>query len=362
MNRSQYKHKILKTNELMGDIYRGFGRRMGSRGEGCCMFRRIFLGFLWLALVSIAFGQMGTVTSDIELRIKITYENDHLVGNPLRVQLLNANGNMIADTFSDGTGQAVFNSLHGGNYKVRISGNGVAETVSDTFTVDQRDRYATEYVHVRAAETPDANVRAGNPISAVELNIPDKARKEFDKGTEAMGKSRWEDAEKHFTKATEIYPRYATAFNNLGIVAINENKLPAAHGYFQQAIKLDDHLASAYLNESKLEYNEHHLNEAETSLGRTLALDPTNVEAMVLMAASQLATGGVDQAIAYAHRVHTLPHEKFAISHIIAARAFEQRNRAADAIVEYQLYVQEAPQSSLVPGARNAIARLQQQH
>ncbi|HEX7961930.1 MAG TPA: tetratricopeptide repeat protein [Terriglobales bacterium] len=324
------------------------------------MFRRIFLGFLWLALVSFAFGQRGT--SDIELRIKITYDNDRLVGTALRVQLLNDNGNMIADTFSDGTGQAVFSSLHGGNYKVRVSGIGVAETVSDTFTVDQRDRFATEYVHVKPAETPQANGRAGNPISAVELNIPDKARKEFDKGTEAMAKSRWEDAQKHFTKATEIYPRYASAFNNLGIVAINENKLPAAQAYFQQAIKLDDHLASAYLNVSKLEYNEHHLQEAESSLVKALALDPMNVEAMVLMAASQLATGGLDQAIAYAHRVHTLPHEKFAISHIIAARAFEQGNRAADAIGEYQLYVQEAPQSSLAPGARSAIARLQQQH
>jgi tetratricopeptide (TPR) repeat protein len=344
----------------MGTLFSRFGRKMANRGEGCRMFRRIFCGFLWLAFVSFAFGQRGT--SDIELRIKITYDNDRLVGTALRVQLLNDNGNMIADTFSDGTGQAVFSSLHGGNYKVRVSGIGVAETVSDTFTVDQRDRFVTEYVHVKPAEAPQANGRAGNPISAVELNIPDKARKEFDKGTEAMGKSRWEEAEKHFTKATEIYPRYASAFNNLGIVAINENKLPAAQGYFQQAIKLDDHLASAYLNVSKLEYNEHHLQEAESSLDRALALDPMNVEAMVLMQASQLATGGLDQAVAYAHRVHSLPHEKFAISHIIAARALEQSNRGADAILEYQLYVQEAPQSSLAPGARSAIARLQQQH
>lgn len=326
------------------------------------MFRRIFVALIWLALVSCAFGQRGSIASETELRIKITYENDHPVGTPLRVQLLNSSENTIADSFSDGTGQAVFHSLRGGNYKVRISGIGVVETVSDTFIVDPRDRFQVQYIHVKAAVSSDAKGDAGKPISAAELNVPDKARKEFDKGTEAMAKSRWEEAQKHFAKATEIYPRYAGAFNNLGIVAINEKNPPAARGYFQQAIKLDDHLATAYLNISKLDYNEHHLKEAEISLVRALALDPMNVEAMVLMAASQLATGGFDEAITYAHRIHGLPHEKFAISHIIAARAFEESKRVAEAIGEYQLYLHEAPQGSLAPGVRDAMARLQRQH
>lgn len=325
------------------------------------MSRGIVLGIVWLSFACFAFGQRGSV-SDTELRIKISYDNDHPVGTPLRVQLLNTADNAIADTFSDATGQAVFHSVRGGNYKVRISGIGVLETISEIFTVDSRDRFQIQYVHVKTPANSEAKGEAGKPISAAELNVPDKARKEFDKGTEAMVKSRWDEAEKHFEKATEIYPRYASAFNNLGVVAINEQKLPAARGYFQQAIKVDDHLASAYLNISKLDYNEHHLKEAETSLVHALALDPMNVEAMLLMAASQLATGGLNEAITYAHRIHNLPHEKFAISHIIAARALEQSKRAADAIGEYQLYLQEAPHSSLAPGAREALTRLQGQH
>ena len=336
--------------------------KLAAVGRALVMCRGTVVGFVWLVLACFAFGQRGSVSSDTELRIKITYENDHLVGTPLRVQLLNASENAIADTFSDGTGQAVFQSVHGGNYKVRISGIGVVETISESFIVDPRDRFQTQYVHVKTQPSSEAKGGAGKPISAAELNVPDKARKEFDKGTEAMVKSRWDEAEKHFEKATEIYPRYASAFNNLGVVAINEQKLPAARGYFQQAIKVDDHLASAYLNIGKLDYNEHHPKEAESSLVHVLALDPMNVEAMLLMAASQLATGGLDEAITYAHRIHNLPHEKFAISHIIAAHAFEQSKRAAEAIGEYQLYLQEAPQSSLAQGAREAMTRLQGQH
>ena len=327
------------------------------------MSRPVTLGLVLFLLNFFGWAQRGSMTSDIELRIKISFENDRPVGSPLRVQLLNGSENMVADTFSDGTGQAVFRSIRGGNYKVRISGLGILETTSESFTVDPRDRFQVQYVHVRSAATvAEAGMGQNKPISAAELNVPEKARKEFDKGTEAMAKSHWDEAEKHFEKATEIYPRYAGAFNNLGVVAINRNNSPAARGYFQQAIGLDDHLASAYLNISKLDYNEHRVKEAQVPLARALALDPMNVEAMLLMAASQLATGGFDEAITYAHRIHTLPHEKFAISHIIAARACEQTKKIAQAIGEYQLYLQEAPQSSLAQGARDAMARLQTQH
>src|SRR5262249_1406139 len=303
------------------------------------------------------------MSSDIELRIKLSYENDRPVGTPLRVQLLNGTENMVSDTFSDGTGQAVFRSVRGGTYKVRVSGIGVLEITSESFTIDPRDRFQVQYVHVRAAmSASEANGGQTKPISAAELNVPEKARKEFDKGTESMAKSSWDEAEKHFENATRIYPRYASAFNNLGIVAINRNDLQAARAHFEQAIKLDDHLSSAYLNISKLDYNEHRVKDAQAPLAKALALDPMNVEAMLLMAASQLASGGFDEAIAYAHKIHTLPHQKFAISHIIAARAFEQSRRAGQAIGEYQLYLQEAPQSSLAQGARDAVARLQNQH
>jgi tetratricopeptide (TPR) repeat protein len=325
--------------------------------------RPVTLGLTLFLLGFVGWAQRGSMTSDIELRIKISFENDRPVGSPLRVQLLNGSENMVADTFSDGTGQAVFRSVRGGNYKVRISGVGILETISESFTIDPRDRFQVQYVHVRSAETTaEANGGQNKPISAAELNVPDKARKEFDKGTEAMAKSHWDEAEKHFEKATEIYPRYASAFNNLGVVAINRNNAPAARSYFQQAINFDDHLASAYLNISKLDYNEHRLKEAQTPLAKALALDPMNVEAMLLMAASQLSTGGFDEAIAYAHKIHTLPHEKFAISHIIAARACEQSKKIPQAIGEYRLYLQEAPQSPLAQGARDAMARLQSQH
>src|SRR5256885_12301103 len=161
------------------------------------MSRLVFLLLSFLVLASCVFAQRGTMTSDSELRIKIAYENDHPINAPLRVQLLNGTENMVAETFSDGTGQAVFRSVRGGNYKVKISGVGVADTVSESLTVDPRDRFQVQYVHVKAAGSEnEANANQKTPISAAELNVPEKARKEFDRGAEAMGKNLWDEAAK----------------------------------------------------------------------------------------------------------------------------------------------------------------------
>src|SRR5215831_11707712 len=90
--------------------------------------RPVSLGLVLCLFGVFSFAQRGSVGSDIELRIKLSYENDRPVGTPLRVQLLNSTENMVSDTFSDGTGQAVFRSVRGGTYKVRVSGIGVLET------------------------------------------------------------------------------------------------------------------------------------------------------------------------------------------------------------------------------------------
>src|SRR5262245_49194213 len=153
--------------------------------------RPVSLGLVLFLLSAICIAQRGSMSSDIELRIKLSYENDRPVGTPLRVQLLNGTENMVADTFSDGTGQAVFRSVRGGTYKVRVSGIGVLEITSESFTIDPRDRFQVQYVHVRAAmSASEANGGQTKPISAAELNVPEKARKEFDKGTESMAKSK----------------------------------------------------------------------------------------------------------------------------------------------------------------------------
>ena len=56
----------------------------------------------------------------------------------------------------------------------------------------------------------------GTSISVTSALAPPAARKAFEKGLEQEKKNKWEDAQKSFEKAVQIYPRYATAWYQLG--------------------------------------------------------------------------------------------------------------------------------------------------
>ncbi len=48
-----------------------------------------------------------------------------------------------------------------------------------------------------------------------------------------------------------------------------------------------------------------------------------------------------DAAIATAQRVHGLPHDKLALVHYIAGRAYQHEHRASDAITEFKIMLRE---------------------
>src|ERR1035441_7001687 len=59
----------------------------------------------------------------------------------------------------------------------------------------------------------------GNPlVSAADLSVPSRARKELDKANELAGKQKWEQAIHELNKAITIDPAYAVAYNNLGVI------------------------------------------------------------------------------------------------------------------------------------------------
>ncbi len=86
----------------------------------------------------------------------------------------------------------------------------------------------------------------GLTISATSAAAPGKARKEFQKGQEDEKKAKWDSAQPHFSKAVEIYPKYAVAWNELGRVELQKNDIESASKSFQQSINSDSKFVSPY--------------------------------------------------------------------------------------------------------------------
>lgn len=93
----------------------------------------------------------------------------------------------------------------------------------------------------------------GAIVSVASLAAPESAKKEFDKGQGQAKKGKWAAACEQFRKAIRVYPRYATAWLELGRAQLHQNNLLDAEQSFQQATTHDAKLLPAYLELARLQ-------------------------------------------------------------------------------------------------------------
>src|SRR5262245_28661626 len=86
----------------------------------------------------------------------------------------------------------------------------------------------------------------GSSISAVALQAPPEARKEYDKARDQFAKGKFEKAEKHLQKAIELYPQYASAMDMRGRCQRAQKQDADAEKSFRAAIAADENYVPPY--------------------------------------------------------------------------------------------------------------------
>ena len=127
-------------------------------------------------------------------------------------------------------------------------------------------------------------VRSGPKVSVRELHIPAKARNEFNRGLQSLGKRNAAGSLRHFDAALRIYPEYYEAYYHEGIAALIERNNEEALRCFQKAIDLSEKgyppaefgYGLALMREGKPE-------EAEGVVRHGLESDPNNPDGHVVL-------------------------------------------------------------------------------
>jgi Flp pilus assembly protein TadD len=76
----------------------------------------------------------------------------------------------------------------------------------------------------------------GLTVSVVSALAPKDARKSYEKGTAAAGKQNWDEAQRSFEKAVELYPKYSVAWFDLGRLQEQNGHLEDARKDYEQAL------------------------------------------------------------------------------------------------------------------------------
>jgi tetratricopeptide (TPR) repeat protein len=116
----------------------------------------------------------------------------------------------------------------------------------------------------------------GTTLSATPYKAPPNARKVYEKGLEAERKGRVAEARKYFDQAVEIYPRYASAWFQLGKVYEKENDKDSARAAYTEATAIDKRFLPPYLSLASLAFEAGNWTEVLQFTGHIMDLDLLN--------------------------------------------------------------------------------------
>ena len=147
--------------------------------------------------------------------------------------------------------------------------------------------FTSEQIHLgtrRSLDNPEvgtiilrrlANVE-GLTISATSSLAPKDAKKAFEKARNAAKKQKWEEAEKEYQKAVDLYPKYAAAWFQLGLVQQEQKNEEAARKSYAQALAADPKFVSPYQQLAMMAAHEQKWQEVIDDTDRLLRLNPVD--------------------------------------------------------------------------------------
>jgi tetratricopeptide (TPR) repeat protein len=309
-----------------------------------------------LCLLSIcAAAQVDSGAVVPRLRVHLNFLNGTCEPNT-HVEVMGRNGR-VAEGITDDQCVVEFQNVPEGAYQLDVTGQNIAQT--DAGRIDASTASSDFEVNVnRAGNSASRGNASGSSVSVANLRVPSKAKKEFDKGNGLLQHQDFARAIEKLNQAVADYPAYANAYNTLGVIYGRLGDHLHEREALQRAVTIDDHFAAAFTNIGRMEITAKNFPNAEAALSKSSDLDPTDAMTLVLLSFSQFMDRHLDEAIASAKRAHSL-NGVHAYAHQIAARAYEQKRNASDAIAQLQLFLKEEPTGSRADAAHKELKDLQ---
>ena len=276
-----------------------------------------------------------------------------------RVTLQASNGGQIV-VFTDSQGQFTFLGLIPGTYTVEVDADPARfQQVSQSVDVF---RGAPSIVNPSLKYKPNAPhpPTSEATVSAAELDktIPEKARKEFRRGTEAAQAGKTDEAIAHLRKAVEIYPAFMMARNDLGVQLMLASRLEEATEQLREAVKLDPKAFNPQLNLGIVLVRQQQFAEAAGVLETAISLNPQSAVARLHAGQAYAATGDAARAEKDLKAAYALGGQDYAVALFYLGNLYMTRGERGKAVESFNAYLAVAPTAAHAEEARRLVGIL----
>ena len=206
------------------------------------MHSRYALGFLLLLATGVlpTLGQMRSSGrgSSYSLDGNVSDENNHQPMVGIRVDLKQAEGIAVNNTFTSSSGTFEFVGLTNGNYIVEIDVKGY-EPVRQAVEIRNQSQLGVSISMTKSAFVANPAASSGATISAHQLSVPRKARDEYEKGIDLLyRKSDYLGAIAELEHAIKDFPTYYEAYADMGDAYIKLPEMPQAEAALKKSVDL----------------------------------------------------------------------------------------------------------------------------
>ena len=265
----------------------------------------------------------------------------------VRVEVRSVSGEVVATGYSDSTGTFHINQVAPGSYEI-VALKGVNEGRE---RVQVAGMETDVVVHLPLRTTA---ADGSSSVSVAQFKVPEKARKLYNKGNEALQKNKLDDAKKFAAKALEVYPQFAEALTLRGILRMSDGQTADGMADFDAAIKADPSYALAYTTMGAALNHAQKFDEASRTLLRAIALQPSGWQAYYELAKSSLGKGDYSTALKNISKACEISQE-YAPVHLVKAHALLGMKMYQDAVGELELYLTREPAGAGADAARKTL-------
>src|SRR5580700_4307236 len=269
--------------------------------------------------------------------------------------------------FEDGTlagddGRFRFRGVPAGSYTLGVFVPGRGE-IRRTVEVGPSQSDARRRIELTVAlrdedfESRDS-LRRGAVVSAKELAIPERARREYEEAGQRLARRDVEGAVAHFERAVELAPEFSEAWNHLGTIAYQSRDYTRAEHCFRKALEADPNAFQPLVNLGGVSLN---LNKFEEALQYNLHAEltrPNDALANSQLGMSYFYLGKLDLAAKYLTVAERLDPAHFSHPQLMLAEIALRRQDPAAAKAEMEEILRYHPDAPEAGRVREKLAGL----
>ncbi len=281
-----------------------------------------------------------------------------IVSSPF-VQLYNENDDLLQETFTDLDGRFQISNIYTGKYRLVIKLRGYEEAQQAVEFLGRGGNTRRVMIELKPEANPNV-IAAATTVSVAQLQVPEKADKEYRKGKEKLKEQKYADAIKCFRKAVEAYPAFCEARSDLGLAYRLAGDPVSAEKEYRECLRQDDAYLYARLNLADLYAATGRQEEAIQLLEATILIHPKEGEPHVALGKVYVDAGRLDQAEAECRKAVDLK-DAAPDACMLLAKIYLQRQQFPQMVQALEDYLREAPDGPYAAQVREALSKMKKQ-